>query len=332
VPDGGTLDAERGHRGSTTSSRSLTSTPALRVFGARHADCDPRFRSPASATPSPGRGIQLNDITSSLARSASGRPQAVLRVFARPLQPVRRADQRWRRHHDGARPPLRRRSMLCSPTARPRFGALQDSAASRRQSMSCPGTEASATNDLKRVAPQRSRSRRRLAPSAAAPRPHCCRPRRTRLDAIVNGATPRLFGTSRRSASDLEGATRGPSRRFAPRSRPPSGCSRASGPNDLATVRCLWTQRARGNPARPSRRPSSRATSQGLWLHNYAAGPQRGATAARSVASDDAAVRPQRVDAGPATHPRRTCTSTITRSSSFQSVPGGQRGLFPARS
>jgi virulence factor Mce-like protein len=269
VPDGGTLtlnaDTRLDHE-----LPFVDLDTALRVFGpATRTAIRGSIAGFGSAVA--GRGIQLNDITSSLARLL-GPAQAVLRVFADP-------GSRFAELISGGAATTTALAAV-APTVNAlladgatTFGALQDSALAQAID-ELPGTESSATNDLNGSLPALAESAqlaRALRPSAAL-LPTAA----TRLDAIVNGATP-VFRHVPTLASDLEGATAA----VQALARDPASerVFQGLGSNDLATFGASGLN-GLGAILRAVAPAQFACNVAGLWLHNYAAGLSEGDSSA----------------------------------------------------
>jgi ABC-type transporter Mla subunit MlaD len=214
-----------------------------------------------------GRGVQLNDITSSLERLL-GPAQAVLRVFADP-------SSRFAQLISGGAATTTALAAV-APTVNAlladgatTFGALQESALGQAID-ELPGTETSATTDLTASLPALAESAqlaRALRPSAAL-LPTAA----SRLDAIVNGAAP-VFRNVPALASDLEGATSA----VQALARDPDSQKvfQGLGSNDLATFGASGLN-GLGAILRAVAPAQFACNVAGLWLHNYAAGLSEG--------------------------------------------------------
>jgi ABC-type transporter Mla subunit MlaD len=269
VPDGGTLtlnaDTRLDHE-----LPFVDLDTALRVFGPATRTAI-RGSIAGFGTAVAGRGIQLNDITSSLARLL-GPAQAVLRVFADP-------SSRFAELISGGAATTTALAAV-APTVNAlladgatTFGALQDSALAQAID-ELPGTETSATNDLNGSLPALAESAqlaRVLRPSAAL-LPTAA----TRLDAIVNGATP-VFRHVPTLASDLESATAA----VQALARDPASerVFQGLGSNDLATFGASGLN-GLGAILRAVAPAQFACNVAGLWLHNYAAGLSEGDSSA----------------------------------------------------
>lgn len=214
-----------------------------------------------------GRGIQLNDITTSLERLL-GPAQTVLRVFADPSS--RLADL------IGGGAATTTALAAVAPTVNSlladgatTFAALQDSAFGRAID-ELPRTETSATNDLNGSLPALAESAqlaRALRPSAGL-LPTAA----TRLDEIVNSATP-VFRHVPTLASDLQGATSA----VQALARDPASKKvfQGLGSNDLATFGASGLS-GLGAILRAVAPSQFACNVAGLWLHNYSAGLSEG--------------------------------------------------------
>jgi ABC-type transporter Mla subunit MlaD len=214
-----------------------------------------------------GRGVQLNDITNSLARLL-GPAQAVLRVFADPSSRLAELISGGAATTTALAAVAPTVNALLADGATT-FGALQDSALGQAID-ELPGTETSATTDLNASLPALAESAqlaRALRPSAGL-LPTAA----SRLDAIVNGAAP-VFRNVPALASDLEGATSA----VQALARDPDSQKvfQGLGSNDLATFGASGLN-GLGAILRAVAPAQFACNVAGLWLHNYAAGLSEG--------------------------------------------------------
>jgi virulence factor Mce-like protein len=214
-----------------------------------------------------GRGVQLNDITHSLARGL-GPLQTLLRMFADPsnrLSGLIAGGAATTTALAAVAPTI---NALLSDSAAT-FGALQDSALGQAIDR-LPRTETSATNDLGASLPALSESARlaqALRPSAAL-LPTAA----TRFDAIVTGATP-VFRRVPALASDLQDAIAA----VQALARDPASRQvfQGLGSNDLATFGASGLN-GLGAILRAVAPAQFACNVASLWLRNFAAGLTEG--------------------------------------------------------
>jgi ABC-type transporter Mla subunit MlaD len=265
VPDGGTLALNANGR-LNHELPFVDFDSALRVFGpATRSAIRGSIEGFGNAVA--GRGIQLNDISSSLARLL-GPARAVLRVFADPSSRLAELISGGAATATAIAAVAPTVNALLADSATT-FGALQDSALGQAIE-DLPPTETSATNDLNSSLPALAESAqlaRALRPSAAL-LPTAA----TRLDAIVNGATP-VFRRVPMLASDLEGAISA----VQTLARDPASekVFQGLGSNDLATFGASGLN-GLGAILRAVAPAQFACNVAGLWLHNYAAGLSEG--------------------------------------------------------
>jgi virulence factor Mce-like protein len=265
MPDGGTLTLNANARLSHELPFVDLDT-ALRIFG---PDSRSAIRGSIAGFSEAvaGRGIQLNDITSSLSHLL-GPGRAVLRVFADPSSRLAELISGGAATTTALAAVAPTVNALLADSATT-FEALQESALGRAIDQA-PGTEASATNDLNGSLPALAESAqlaRALRPSAAL-LPTAA----TRLDAIVKGSTP-VFRRVPALASDLEGAITA----VQALARDPASKNvfRGLGSNDLATFGASGLN-GLGAILRAAAPAQFACNAAGLWLHNYAAGLSEG--------------------------------------------------------
>ena len=265
VPDGGTLTLDANRR-LNHELPFVDLDTALRIFGPATRSAI-RGSIAGFGTAVAGRGVQLNDVTSSLARLL-GPAQTVLRVLADPSNRLAGLISGGAATTTALAAVAPTVNALLADSATT-FGALQDSALGQAID-ELPGTETSVTNDLNASLPGLSETAqlaRALRPSAAL-LPTAA----TRLDAIVTGATP-VFRRVPTLASHLEGAIAA----VQALARDPASekVFRGLGSNDLATFGASGLN-GLGAILRAVAPAQFACNVAGLWLRNFAAGLTEG--------------------------------------------------------
>jgi virulence factor Mce-like protein len=265
VPDGGTLTLDS-NSGRSHELPFVDLDTALQVFG-------PATRRPLRASIAgfgdavTGRGMQLNDVTYSLAR-VLGPLDTLLRVFADPSNRLAELIDGGASTTSALAAVAPTLNALLSDSATT-FGALQDSALGQAIDR-LPQTESSATNDLNASLPalrEAAELTRALRPSAAL-----LPTASGRLDAIVSGSGP-VFRRVPKVASDLEGAIAA----VQALARDPASqrVFRGLGSNDLATFGASGLN-GLGAILRAVAPSQFACNVAALWLRNFAAGLTEG--------------------------------------------------------